>query len=31
MFYNPKRWYSFSKQLSPMNYEKQYLEQLEIV
>lgn len=28
MFYNPKRRHSFSKQLSPMNYEKQYFEQL---
>jgi putative transposase len=28
MFYNPKRRHSFSKQLSPMNYEKQYFERL---
>lgn len=28
MFYNPKRRHSFSKQLSPMNYEKQYFQQL---
>ena len=28
MFYNPKRRPSFSKQLSPMNYEKQYIERL---
>lgn len=31
MFYNPKRRHSFSNQLSPANYEKQYFQRLSSV
>ena len=31
MFYNPKRRHSYNNSLSPVNYEKQYFEQLKIV